>query len=215
MKRALAVAAARGLRFIVLDRPDPIDGVDVEGPVLAESVSSFVNYHALLVRHGMTLGELALLLDADLHLGTRLDVVPMKGWRRASYFDETGLTWTNPSPNLRSVTEALLYDGVALLEGTNLSVGRGTDTPFEVVGAPWIDGAALADALNRAAVPGAAFAKASFTPASSAYHGLACSGVRITVSDRRALDPVRLGVEVALAIRRLYPTEWQPRISRR
>lgn len=208
MKRALAVAAARGLRFVVLDRPDPIDGVDVEGPVLAESVSSFVNYHALPVRHGMTLGELALLFDADLHLGARLDVIPMKGWRRASYFDETGLTWTNPSPNLRSVTEALLYDGVALLEGTNLSVGRGTDTPFEVAGAPWIDGAALADALGRAGVPGAAFAKASFTPVSSAYHGLVCSGVRITVTDRRALDPVHLGIEVALAIHRLYPTEW-------
>jgi uncharacterized protein YbbC (DUF1343 family) len=208
MKRALAVAAARGLRFVVLDRPDPIDGVDVEGPVLAESVSSFVNYHALPVRHGMTLGELALMFDADLHLGTRLDVIAMKGWRRASYFDETGLTWTNPSPNLRSVTEALLYDGIALLEGTNLSVGRGTDTPFEVLGAPWVDGAALADALGRRGVLGVAFEKASFTPVSGAYHGLACSGVRITVTDRRALDPVRLGIEAALAIHRLHPTEW-------
>jgi uncharacterized protein YbbC (DUF1343 family) len=208
MKRALEVAAARGLRFVVLDRPNPIDGVDVAGPVLAGSAPSFVNYHALPVRHGMTMGELALLFDADLHLGTRLDVAPMKGWQRASYFDETGLTWTNPSPNLRSVTEALLYDGIGLLEGTNLSVGRGTDSPFEVVGAPWIDGAAFADALVRAGVPGAAFTKASFTPTSSAYRGLTCAGVRITVNDRRALDPLRLGIEVALAIRRLYPSEW-------
>ncbi len=208
MKRALAVAAARGLRFVVLDRPDPIDGVDVAGPVLVPSSSSFVNYHALPVRHGMTMGELALLFDADLHLGARLDVARMRGWRRASYFDETGLAWTNPSPNLRSVTEALLYDGVGLVEGTNLSVGRGTDTPFEVVGAPWIDGAVLADALGRAAIAGAAFAKATFTPASSVYAGQACEGVRITLADRRDLDPVRLGVEIALAIRRLYPSQW-------
>jgi uncharacterized protein YbbC (DUF1343 family) len=209
MKRALGVAADSDLRFVVLDRPDPIDGVDVAGPVLAASASSFVNYHALPVRHGMTMGELALLFDADLHLGARLDVVRMTGWRRASYFDETGLAWTNPSPNLRSVTEALLFDGVGLLEGTNLAVGRGTDTPFEVVGAPWIDGAALADALGRAGIAGAAFANASFTPASSTYRGQACAGVRITVTDRGALDPLRLGIEMALAIHRLYPSEWR------
>jgi uncharacterized protein YbbC (DUF1343 family) len=211
MKRALEVAAAENLRFVVLDRPDPIDGIDVAGPVLAGFVPSFVNYHALPVRHGMTMGELALLFDADLHLGARLDVVPMSGWQRASYFDETGLAWTNPSPNLRSVTEALLYDGVGLLEGTNLAVGRGTDSPFEVVGAPWIDGAALADAMARAGVPGAAFTKVSFTPASSTYGGQACSGVRIAVNDRRLLDPLRLGVEIALAIHRLYPSEWHVR----
>lgn len=209
MKRALGVAAARGLRFVILDRPDPIDGLDVAGPVLARSGMSFVNYHALPVRHGMTMGELALLFDADAHLGARLDVVPMRGWSRASYFDETGLAWTNPSPNLRSVAEALLYDGIGLLEGTNLAVGRGTDTPFEVVGAPWIDGAALADALSRAGVVGAAFAQTSFTPTSSKYSGHACSGVRIAVTDRHALDPLRLAVETARALHRLYPSSWQ------
>jgi uncharacterized protein YbbC (DUF1343 family) len=208
LKRMMQAAAARGLRFVVLDRPDPIDGVDVAGPVLAPDRASFVNHHALPVRHGMTMGELALLFDADLRLGTKLEVVTMKGWRRASFYDETGLPWTNPSPNLRSVDEALLYDGVGLLEGTNLAVGRGTDTPFEVVGAPFIDGAALAAALQTAGVRGASFAPTTFTPASSKHRGKACSGVRITVTDRHALDPVGLGLALALAIHRLHPAEW-------
>jgi uncharacterized protein YbbC (DUF1343 family) len=193
----------------VLDRPNPIDGVDVAGPVLAPAAAgSFVNHHALPVRHGMTMGELAVLFDADLHLGTRLEVVRMKGWRRESFYDETGLPWTNPSPNLRSTDEALLYDGIGLLEATNLAVGRGTETPFEVVGAPFIDGDVLVAELQRARVPGVVFARASFTPASSKWSGTACSGLRITVSDRRALDPVSLGVAVAVALHKLYPVEW-------
>jgi uncharacterized protein YbbC (DUF1343 family) len=208
LKRMMQAAAARGLRFVVLDRPNPIDGVDVAGPVLAPDRASFVNHHALPVRHGMTMGELALLFDADLHLGTKLEIVTMKGWRRASFYDETGLPWTNPSPNLRGVDEALLYDGVGLLEGTNLAVGRGTDTPFEVVGAPFIDGAALAAAMQAAGVRGASFAPTTFTPASSKHRGKACSGVRITVTDRHALDPVGLGLALALAIHRLHPVEW-------
>src|ERR1700728_2210983 len=142
----------------------------------------------------MTMGELALLFDADLHLGARLDVVPMSGWQRASYFDETGLAWTNPSPNLRSVTEALLYDGVGLLEGTNLSVGRGTDTPFEVVGAPYVDGDSLLRELQTEGVPGVLLSKATFVPSSSTFSGRPCSGVRISVTARRLLDPIHLGV---------------------
>jgi uncharacterized protein YbbC (DUF1343 family) len=133
----------------------------------------------------------------------------MKGWRRASFYDETRLPWTNPSPNLRSVDEALLYDGVGLLEGSNLAVGRGTQTPFEVVGAPFLDGDALAAALQGAGVRGAAFAPTTFTPTSSKHRGKACSGVRITVTDRRALDPVHLGLAMALAIHRLNPTDWR------
>jgi uncharacterized protein YbbC (DUF1343 family) len=209
LKHMMQAAAARGLRFVVLDRPDPIDGVDVAGPVLAADRASFVNHHSLPVRHGMTMGELALLFDADLHLGTRLEVVAMRGWRRASYYDETGLPWTNPSPNLRSVDETLLYDGIGLLEGTNLAVGRGTGTPFEVVGAPFVDGDALAAAMQSAGVRGASFAPVTFTPTSSKHRGKACSGVRITVQDRRALDPVRLGLALALALHRLHPTEFQ------
>jgi uncharacterized protein YbbC (DUF1343 family) len=198
----------RGLRFVVLERPNPIGGVEVLGPVLSPDRVSFVNHHALPVRHGMTMGELALLFDADLHLGTKLEVVTMKGWRRAAFYDETGLPWTNPSPNLRSTDEALLYDGVGLLEGTNLAVGRGTDTPFEVVGAPFIDGASLAAALQGAGIRGASFAPVTFTPSSSKHRGKTCSGVRITVTDRRALDPVRLGLSIALAIHRLYRADW-------
>jgi len=209
LKHMMQAAAARGLRFVVLDRPNPIGGVEVAGPVLAEGHASFVNHHALPVRHGMTMGELAMLFDADLHLGTKLEVVAMRGWRRASFYDETRLPWTNPSPNLRSVDEALLYDGVGLLEGTNLAVGRGTETPFEVVGAPFLDGDGLAAAMQSSGVRGATFAPVTFTPTSSRHRGKACSGVRITITDRRALDPVEMGLALALAIHRLSPSEWR------
>jgi uncharacterized protein YbbC (DUF1343 family) len=212
LKHVMQAAAARGLRLLVLDRPDPIDGVDVAGPVIAASRlaggGSFVHHHALPVRHGMTMGELAVLFDADLHLGTKLEVVKMRGWRRASFYDETGLPWTNPSPNLRSTDEALLYDGVGLLEGTNLAVGRGTDTPFEVVGAPYIGADALVAELDAAAVPGVRFATTRFTPTSSKFAGKPCSGVRITVTDRRALDPVHLGLSIAAALHKLHAAEW-------
>jgi uncharacterized protein YbbC (DUF1343 family) len=208
MRRAMQVAAARGLRFLVLDRPNPIDGVDVAGPVLAASPSNFVNHHALPVRHGMTIGELAVLFNADLHLGTRLEVVRLSGWRRSDDFDGTGLLWVSPSPNLRSTTEAFLYPGVGLLEGTNLSVGRGTDAPFELIGSPWIDGAALAAALTKVGLGGVAFSAASFTPTASVYHGEVCHGVRITVTSRSALDPLYLGIALAKELRRMYRAEW-------
>jgi uncharacterized protein YbbC (DUF1343 family) len=208
MRRAMQVAAEHGLRFLVLDRPNPINGVDVAGPVLDPSARGFVNHHPLPVRHGMTIGELAVLFNADLHLGTALEVIRLQGWRRSQDFDQTGLTWTNPSPNLRSTTEALLYPGVALLEGTNLSVGRGTDAPFELVGAPWIDGGTLAAAMTKLGLGGVAFAPASFTPQSSVYHGEVCHGVRITVTDRAGLEPVRLGVGLARELRRLYRGPW-------
>jgi len=150
MHRALEVAAQRGLRFVVLDRPNPLDGVDVAGPVTAPGELSFVNHHPLPIRHGMTFGEIATMIDADLHLGARLDVVRMSGWKRSQYYDETGLPWVSPSPNLRSMRAAVLYPAVALVEGTNVSVGRGTDTPFEVVGAPYLDGAHLAEGWRAA-----------------------------------------------------------------
>jgi uncharacterized protein YbbC (DUF1343 family) len=208
MRRAMDAARDRPLRFVVLDRPDPIDGVDVAGPVLVPSGTSFVNYHALPVRHGMTVGELAYLFNADDHLGIALSVVPMRGWRRASYGDETGLPWVNPSPNLHSVDEALLYPALGLLEATNLSVGRGTDAPFERVGAPWIDANALTAALESDALPGVTFAPETFTPTTDRYAGQACHGLHVSVRDRAQFEPVRAGLAIGAALRRSYPHEW-------
>jgi len=211
MKLAMKAAAARGMRFVVLDRPNPIGGVDVEGPVLdGARVGSFVNHHALPVRHGMTMGELAGLFAADDHLEVRLDVVRMQGWRRHDYFDRTGLTWVSPSPNLRSVEEVVLYPMVGLLEGTNLSVGRGTATPFEVVGAPFVDGAALAKQLaaHGAAVAGLSFEPTTFTPTASVHAGKRCGGLRLRVTDRARFAPVRAGLALALSLRDLYAAEW-------
>jgi uncharacterized protein YbbC (DUF1343 family)/CubicO group peptidase (beta-lactamase class C family) len=210
MHKAMRAAADAGLKFVVLDRPDPIDGLHVEGPMLAEEAAGkgFVNHFALPVRHGMTMGELSLLIDAQEHLGLALEVVPMRGWRRDETFDQTGLAWVNPSPNLRSVDEELLYPGVGLLEGTNLSVGRGTSTPFELVGAPWIDGDALADALSHEHVPGVRFQVASFTPTASTHKGAACRGVKIVITDRSPFEAVRTGLALARAIATLYPNDW-------
>ena len=208
MERAMKAARDRDLRFVVLDRPNPIDGVDVGGPVRAPASTSFVNYHALAVRHGLTLGELATMLNADEHLGLALSVVPMRGWRRSAYWDETGLRWVNPSPNLRSVQQALLYPAVGLLEATNLSVGRGTDAPFERLGAPWIDGQRLATALAADLLSGVDFAPESFTPAADRYAGRQCGGVHVTVRDRSSFEPVRTGLAIARELRRLYPREW-------
>jgi uncharacterized protein YbbC (DUF1343 family) len=209
MRRAMGVARERGLRFVVLDRPNPIDGVDVAGPVSEPTGSSFVNYHSMAVRHGMTMGELATLLDADDHLGVALSIVTMRGWRRESYGDQTGLPWNAPSPNLRSVGEALLYPALGLLEATNLSVGRGTDAPFERLGAPWIDGPGLAAALAADALPGVTFAPETFTPDSDRYAGQSCGGVHVAVGDRARFEPVRTGLAIARELRRLYPRAWE------
>ncbi|HEX8789520.1 MAG TPA: serine hydrolase [Polyangiaceae bacterium] len=210
MRRAMEVARDHDLRFVVLDRPDPIDGVDVAGPMLVPPPGSrsFVNYHALPVRHGMTIGELAWLFDADDHMGVDLSIVPMRGWRRASYGDETGLPWVNPSPNLHRVIEALLYPALGLLESTNVSVGRGTDAPFERLGAPWIDGDALASALAAEPLAGVTFAPETFTPDARSYAGQVCRGVHVTVTDRAQFEPVRTGLAFARVLRRLYPRDW-------
>jgi uncharacterized protein YbbC (DUF1343 family) len=206
MRRAMASAAEHHLRFVVLDRPNPIDGLDVAGPVLLPSTRSFVNHHPLPVRHGMTVGELAELFNADDHMGVRLQVVRARGWRRGDYLDATGLPWVNPSPNLRSVDEALLYPCVGLLEGSNVSVGRGTTMPFEVVGAPWMDGPALARSLGAMSLPGVTFAATTFTPTTSAYAGEVCQGVRVTITGRAQFEPVRTGVAIATQLVRLNGT---------
>jgi uncharacterized protein YbbC (DUF1343 family)/CubicO group peptidase (beta-lactamase class C family) len=205
----LETAARRKIRIVILDRPNPIGGVRVEGPILDASRTSFTGYHPLPVRHGMTVGELARLFNAERRIGADLQVIGLEGWSREDPFDRTGLVWVDPSPNLRSMTEALLYPGVALLEGTNVSVGRGTDHPFERVGAPWIDGPRLAEALNAASLAGVRFEALTFTPSSSAFARKACGGVAIHVDDRDTMDPVRVGLSIARALKQLYPADWQ------
>ncbi len=201
----LEAAAKAGIEIIVLDRPNPITGSLVQGPISDAGHESFVQYYPIPVRHGMTIGELAKMFNAERNLNAKLAVVPMEGWMRGDWFDSTGLTWINPSPNLRSLTEATLYPGVALVEGTNVSVGRGTDTPFELLGAPWIKGKELAQYLNARNISGVRFVPVSFTPSSSANEGQKCEGVNIILLERNAFDAPELGIELASALHKLYP----------
>ena len=157
----------------------------------------------------MTIGELASLFNAERGIGANLSVVRMRGWERRLWFDETGLEWVNPSPNMRSLNAAALYPGVGLLETTNISVGRGTATPFEVIGAPWMDGRRLAAYLSARRLPGIRFTPVRFTPDASVFAGQPCGGLRFTIVDREALKPVALGIEIASALRALYPVDWQ------
>jgi uncharacterized protein YbbC (DUF1343 family) len=202
-------AAKAKLPVIVLDRPNPIGGVEVEGPIADADKLTFVAYHALPVRHGMTIGELGKLFNRERAIGCDLRVVEMVGWKRAMWLDETNLLWVSPSPNMRSLTEATLYPGIGLLETTNVSVGRGTDTPFEVLGAPWIDGQQVAAYLNGQRIPGARFVPLRFTPRSSVFKGEDCGGVNIIVTDRGKFRSVQAGLEIAVALHKLYPTEWK------
>ncbi|HEU4507926.1 MAG TPA: exo-beta-N-acetylmuramidase NamZ domain-containing protein [Pyrinomonadaceae bacterium] len=205
----LEEAAKAKLPVFVLDRPNPIGGVEVEGPIADADKLSFISYHTIPTRHGLTIGELAQLFNKQRNIGADLRVIKMEGWRRWMWFDETNLTWINPSPNMRSLTEATLYPGVGLLETTNVSVGRGTDTPFEIVGAPWIQGDKLAEDLNQRGLPGVRFVPVRFTPNASVFKDEACGGVNIIITDRAAFRPLLTGIEMALALRKLYPNEWQ------
>jgi uncharacterized protein YbbC (DUF1343 family)/CubicO group peptidase (beta-lactamase class C family) len=205
----LEAAAKAGIELIVLDRPDPITGSFVQGPVADAGRESFTNYWTLPVRHGMTMGELAKMFNAERGINAKLTVVPMEGWQRGDWFDSTGLAWVNPSPNLRSVTEAALYPGVALIEGTNVSVGRGTDTPFELVGAPWVKSKELAAYLNGRGIAGVRFVPVTFTPTASVYSGQTCSGVNILLTDRNGFDAPELGLELAAALQKLYATDFK------
>ena len=208
----LEAAQESAKKVFVLDRPNPIGGRVVSGPVRDEDLASFIAYHALPVRHGMTVGELALLYNTERKIGASLAVVRCRGWRRDDLYDRTGLVWINPSPNMRSLTEALLYPGVGLLEATNLATGRGTDAPFERVGAPWIEPAAFAAALNSAAIPGARFVPIFFTPSQREYAGRRCGGVQILVTSWAEFDPLRLGVTLAVELRvALSRTSGSPR----
>ncbi len=202
-------AAKTKIPVFVLDRPNPIGGIDVEGPTADSDKLSFISYHTIPTRHGLTVGELAQLFNRQRKIGADVRVIKMDGWRRSMWFDETNLTWINPSPNMRSLTEATLYPGVGLLETTNLSVGRGTDTPFEIVGAPWIQGDKLADYLNQRSIPGVRFVPVRFTPNASVFKHEQCGGVNIIITDRGAFRPLLTGIEMALALRKLYPNDWQ------
>ena len=202
-------AARARIPVYVLDRPNPIRGIDTEGPVADDDKLSFTGYHTIPVRHGMTIGELARLFNAERKINCDLRVIEMERWRRGMWFDGTGQTWVNPSPNMRSLTQATLYPGVGLLETTNVSVGRGTDTPFELVGAPWIDGQRLASYLNERRIAGVRFVPVRFTPRASVFQGVECGGVNLVVTDRTQLRPVYAGLEIAAALRRLHPDDWQ------
>jgi uncharacterized protein YbbC (DUF1343 family) len=204
----LEAAAKGGIEIIVLDRPDPVTGSFVQGPVADAGRESFTDYWTVPVRHGMTLGELAKMFNAERRIHAKLTVVPMEGWQRGDWFDSTGLAWVNPSPNLRSVTEAALYPAVALIEGTNVSVGRGTDSPFELVGAPWVKSKDFAAYLNARGIAGVRFVPTTFTPTASVYSGQKCEGVNILVTDRNGFDAPELGIELASALKKLYAADF-------
>ena len=206
MKSALEAASAARKTLVVLDRPNPIGGIRVEGPLLDSDLISFVGCYPMPVRHGMTVGELASFLNGEAHMGAKLEVIPMKNWQRGDWWDTGGLTWVDPSPNMRSLAAALLYPAVAWLEySKNYSVGRGTDAPFEEVGADWIRGPELADYLNRRFVPGVRFYATRFRPTASYFANQSIEGVRIVVTDRENLSTLRLGLELGAALERLYP----------
>jgi len=198
-------AAPRGIEVVILDRPNPINGWQVEGPLQDGSAQGFTGYFPMPVRHGMTLGELATLFNGEKQLGAKLTVVEMTNWRRDQWWDETGLMWVNPSPNMRNLYQATMYPGIGAIEFANLSVGRGTDGPFQYLGAPWIDGVRLAEALNARGLPGISFYPVTFTPTSSRYQGEQCEGVYLVVTDRTAVRPVRVGLEIVSAVARLFP----------
>ena len=206
----LEAAAKAGIELIVLDRPDPVTGSFVQGPVSDAGKENFTNYWTVPVRHGMTMGELAKMFNAERNINAKLTVVPMEGWQRGDWFDSTGLAWVNPSPNLRSVYEAALYPGVAMIEGTNVSVGRGTDTPFELLGAPWIKSKELAAYLNARGIAGVRFVPVTFTPAQRAtMRERFVEGVNFIVTDRNGFDAPELGIELASALHKLYPADFK------
>ncbi|WP_152050879.1 exo-beta-N-acetylmuramidase NamZ domain-containing protein [Tautonia marina] len=210
MGLAMEAAAEAGIPIFVLDRPNPIGGQAVQGPVRDDDLESFIAFHRVPVRHGMTIGELALMFNQEREINAELTVIPCQGWRRSFWFDQTGLLWVNPSPNMRSLTEALLYPGVGLLEATNLATGRGTDTPFERVGAPWIDPQRWARELNAEGIDGVRFVPIRFSPSERQYEGEDCGGVYLIIDDWESFDPIEAGIGLAVTLRRLYPDDWKP-----
>jgi uncharacterized protein YbbC (DUF1343 family) len=209
MAYCMEAAAKANISFFVLDRPNPIGGIRVEGPILDADKTSFNGYMPLPVRHGMTVGELAHYFNTENRIGAKLYVVPMRGWHRSYYLWDTGQVWVNPSPNMRSMQAALLYPGVCLLERTNVSVGRGTDRPFEIVGAPWIEPRRLVEALQAARIPSVQCVPVYFTPDASRHKGVRCGGVSLLVANADGLNSVLLGLTLASVLNKLYPDEFK------
>jgi uncharacterized protein YbbC (DUF1343 family) len=205
MGLALKACARSGKRVVILDRPNPINGIDIEGPILDMAYASFVGLHSLPVRHAMTIGEVALLVAGEQGLGLDLDVVPLRGWKRSMWFDETGLPWVMPSPNMPLLDTAIVYPGMCLLEGTTLSEGRGTTRPFEICGAPWIDPWTLDARLKTEELPGVAFRPLRFIPTFNKWSQQACGGVQLHVIDRDKFRPFLTALSVIQAVRGLSP----------
>jgi uncharacterized protein YbbC (DUF1343 family)/CubicO group peptidase (beta-lactamase class C family) len=205
----MEAAAQTGQNIFVLDRPNPINGAYVQGPISDKGRENFINYGQIPIRHGLTIGELARFYNSERGINSKLKVVPMEGWQRGDWLDSTGVLWVNPSPNMRSLTEAVLYPGLGILEATNVSLGRGTDTPFELLGAPWIQPQELAAYLNARAISGVRFVPTEFTPNASVYAQQKCGGVNIIVTDRNSLDAPELGIEIASALHSLYPQQFE------
>ena len=210
MGYAMEAAAQHHIAFYVLDRPDPLGGERVAGPMLDPDRLSFTAYFPMPVIPGMTLGEMARMFNGENHIGCDLHVIELRNWRRSEWFDATGLKWVSPSPNLLSFQAELLYPGIEILQSAGVSVGRGTPTPFEQFGAPWISSAQLVNELNRRNIPGVRFAPAQFTPASGLHRGELCEGARIEVTDREVYGAMRTGLEIAAALKQLYPANFDP-----
>jgi uncharacterized protein YbbC (DUF1343 family) len=209
MGNAMEVASKKGIRFVVLDRPNPINGIDIEGPLLDDNVRSFVAYHNIPLRHGMTAGELAKMLAAERGWQLKLEVVKVEGWTRDMFLDQTDLFWIRPSPNMRTLNQALLYPGIGCIEFTNVSVGRGTDTPFERVGAPWMDARRVIARLESYGLAGVRFVPEKFTPTTSKFEGEECQGLQILITERQKLNPVQVGLAVAHALQQEHSDTWQ------
>ncbi len=205
MAYCMEACARFGKRFVVLDRPNPINGVHVEGNILEEEYASFVGRYPIPMRHGMTVGELALLFNGAFGIGCDLTIIPMEGWKRAMWFDQTGLPWVLPSPNLPTIESAVVYPGMVLVEGTMLSEGRGTTRPFEFIGAPYIHAHRYSDFLNRLDLPGVFFRAAYFQPTFQKWAGTVCGGVQVHVRDRQAFEPYLTGIVTIAAVKALYP----------
>jgi uncharacterized protein YbbC (DUF1343 family) len=208
MANCLVAAARHGLPVVVCDRPNPIGGLQVEGPMLERGFESFVGQYPIPMRHGMTIGELARLFNEHFEIGAKLEVVAMRGWRRDQYFDQTGLSWVLPSPNLPTLEGAIVYPGTVLFEGTNVSEGRGTTRPFELVGAPWVAAEWFADGLNARGLPGVHFRPAVFEPTFNKHAGRACGGCQVHVTNRASFEPVATGVALIEAFRQAGPDEF-------
>jgi uncharacterized protein YbbC (DUF1343 family)/CubicO group peptidase (beta-lactamase class C family) len=205
----MEAAADTGQKIFVLDRPNLINGTYIQGPISDKGRENFINYGQVPIRHGMTIGELARFYNSERGINSKLKVVPMEGWQRGDWLDSTGVLWVNPSPNMRSLTEAVLYPGLGILESTNVSLGRGTDTPFELLGAPWIQPRELAAYLNARAISGVRFVPTEFTPSTNEYAQQKCGGVNILVTERNSLDAPELGIEIASALHSLYPQQFE------